>query len=244
MADSALRAQLETITMQCKEHVRTFLLWDLLPPAENAFEQRMLLSLGVYAAKHLTAEDDAILKACHDEGLHLLRDRLWHIKTQGIGSIEPLFEGGKICCLQPLSSSKAHLARLMAWVRTVEKENDVGEEDEEGAERADDARMPRPALYVWFMRILFACVMHLTDSKNVPLAVAREITVVQIGPNHSSVNTLQDAACGAWAAVRGQQEIEVYSLGDAGQRLVWPGQYQPVICGLHDFRTLVQLSMK
>lgn len=157
---------------------------------------------------------------------------------------DPLFPGGKICCLQPLSSSKAHLARLMAWARTVEKENGVGEEDEEEAERADDARMPRQALYVWFMRILFGCVMHLTDSKNVALAVAREITVVQIGPNHSSVDTLQDANCGAWAAVRGHKEIEGFSLDDAGHRVDWPGQYQLVICGLHNLRSLVALSLK
>lgn len=46
MADAALRAKLEAITVRCKEHVKAFLQWELLPPAENAFEQRMMLSLG------------------------------------------------------------------------------------------------------------------------------------------------------------------------------------------------------
>ncbi len=103
----------------------------------------------------------------------------------------------------------------------MQKENGVRGDDEEEGECVDHARILRMTQYVWLMKFLFGCIMHLTDSKNEALTLDHEITVVQIGPNHDNVDTLQDDNCGAWAVVRGQKEIQVFDLDDTGHCATW-----------------------
>jgi len=224
MSSTALEATLQAVTGQCKEHVKAFVQFHLFPAAACAYDQRLILAIGKYAAENLNAEDDALLKAFYDAGFHLLKDRWWHIKTGGFDSIGALFPEDTARCLQPLSGSRQYLARLIAWARTVAEEDVVEDEAEEPQAPGDRAQMPREALYLWLMEMVFPCVMHLTRHKHRALAIATEVTAVQIGRNHTSANTVQDAACGAFAAMRGQEAIQVFSQ-HADVRLPCAGQY-------------------